>query len=443
MPPQTRYARSGSLSVAYQVVGDGPLDLLFAPGWVSHVEESWEEPLLARFLHRLASFSRLIVFDKRGTGMSDRVPEDRLPTLEERTDDMRAVLDAAGSERAAIFGISEGGNMAATFAAADPRRVTALVTFGIFAKRVWTPDYPWAPTPEERQRSFDLIERDWDGFMDLSDIAPSAAGDEAFMRRLATYLRRAASPGAALALARMNTEIDIRAVLPAIRVPTLVLHRTGDRDSSVEEGRWIAAQIPDARLVELPGEDHLPWVGDQDAVLDEVELFLTGVRRGPEPDRMLATLLFTDIVASTERAAALGDRDWRDLVERHHAVVRAELARWRGREVDTAGDGFLALLDGPARAIRCAAAVVEGVRALGLQVRAGVHTGEVERAGDAVRGIAVHLGARVAAAAAPGEILVSQTVKDLVAGSGIAFDDRGEHELKGVPGRWRLHAVVP
>jgi pimeloyl-ACP methyl ester carboxylesterase len=416
----TQYARSGGVNIAYQVVGDGAFDLVFAPPWVSHLEEDWEDPMHARFLERLASFSRLIVFDKRGTGMSDRVPDDRLPLLEERMDDMRAVMDAAGSDRAAVFGASEGGNLATLFAASYPERTRALVTFGIFAKRIWSPDYPWAPTPEERASFFEVIERDWAGLMDISDLAPSIADDPVAAARLARSLRRAASPGAALALARMNTEIDIRSVLPTISVPTLVLHRRGDRDANVEEGRWIASRIPGARFVELDGDDHLPWIGDRDSVVDEIEEFLTGVRGGAEPDRVLATLLFTDIVGSTARAAEVGDRAWRDLLDRHHAVVRRELERWRGREIDTAGDGFFAAFDGPARALRCATAAVEAVRPLGLAIRAGVHTGECERANGQLRGIAVHIGARVAAQAGAGEVLASSTVKDLVAGSGLA-----------------------
>jgi pimeloyl-ACP methyl ester carboxylesterase len=437
--PETRYTKSGDVNIAYQVVGDGALDLVYVSGWISNVELAWEEPTYARFLRRLASFSRLITFDKRGTGLSDPVPLRELPTLEERMDDLRAVLDAAGSQRAALFGHSEGGNMSVLFAAAHPERTVALVTFGIFAKRLWSPDYPWAPTAEARQRTIDELERDWGGQMDVGELAPGA--DEAFKRRLATYLRRSASPGAAVALLRMNTDIDTRAVLPTIRVPTLVLHRTGDRDANVEEGRWIASQIPGARFVELPGEDHLPWVGDQDAVLDEVQEFLTGVRPPPEPDRVLATVLFTDIVGSTERATELGDRRWRELLERHHDLVRRQLDRFQGREVDTAGDGFLATFDGPARGIRCARAIGGALGELGLDVRAGLHTGECELLGDKVAGVAVHTGARVAAQAAPGEVLVSQTVKDLVAGSGIEFEDRGVHALKGVPGEWRLYAV--
>jgi pimeloyl-ACP methyl ester carboxylesterase len=440
--PETRYAKSGDVNIAYQVVGEGPIDLLYVPGWVSHVEESWEEPSLASFLSRLASFSRLILFDKRGTGLSDRVPEHELPTLEQRMDDVRAVLEAAGSERAALFGYSEGGPMCTLFAATYPERTQSLVLYGSFAKRLAAPDYPWGKDPVERDDEYVFVEREWGQVKELSHYAPSRADDEAFMQRMATYRRRSASPGAAVALMRMNSQVDIRSVLGVIGVPTLVLHRTGDRDVGVGNGRYLAEHIPGARFVELPGDDHMLFVGDTDAILDEVEEFLTGTRRGPDPDRVLVTLLFTDIVASTDLAARIGDRAWRELVERHHGLVRAELERWQGREVDTAGDGFLAEFGGPARAIRCAQAVIARVRSLELEVRAGVHTGEAERAGDALRGIAVHIGARVAATAEPGEVLVSATVKDLVAGAGIEFEDRGARELKGVPGSWRLFAVV-
>jgi class 3 adenylate cyclase len=437
--PETRYTKSGDLNIAYQVVGDGPLDLVYVPGWISNIELMWEEPGHARLLQRLASFSRLILFDKRGTGLSDAVPVDRLPTLEERMDDVRAVMDAAGSERAAIFGSSEGGLMSVLFAATYPERTSALIALAIYAKRLWSPDYPWAPTTEARAAEIEMIERTWGGEMDISDLVPSA--DEAFKRRAVAYLRRSASPGAAVALLRMNSQIDVRDVLPTIRVPTLVLQRLGDRDVNVEEGRWIASQIPGSKYVELPGDEHLIWAGDVDAVVDEVEEFVTGSRPVHEPDRVLATVLFTDIVGSTERAAALGDRAWRGVLERHHAVVRKELERFRGREVDTAGDGFLATFDGPARAIRCARAIGEALTAVGLEVRAGLHTGECELMGDKVAGVAVHTGARVAESARPGEVLVSSTVKDLVAGSGIEFEDRGVQELKGVPGQWRLYAV--
>jgi pimeloyl-ACP methyl ester carboxylesterase len=437
--PETRYAKSGDVNIAYQVVGEAPLDLVYVPGWISNVELMWEESTHAHLLRRLSSFSRLILFDKRGTGLSDPVPLDRLPTLEQRMDDVRAVMDAAGSERAALFGSSEGGLMSILFAATYPERTRALIALAIYAKRIWSPDYPWAPTPEARAAEIASIERRWGGEMDISDLAPSA--DEAFKRRAVAYLRRSASPGAAVALLRMNTQIDVRGVLPTIRVPTLVLQRVADRDVSVEEGRWIAARIPGAKYVELPGDEHLIWAGDVDAVVDEVEEFLTGSRPVHDADRVLATVLFTDIVGSTERAAGLGDRRWRDVLEQHHAIVRRELERFRGREVDTAGDGFLATFDGPARAVRAAFAARDGIGELGIEIRAGLHTGECELMGDKVGGIAVHTGARVAGAARPGEVLVSSTVRDLVAGSGIEFADRGEYELKGV-GSWRLYSVV-
>jgi pimeloyl-ACP methyl ester carboxylesterase len=440
--PQTRYARSGSVSIAYQVVGDGPRNLVFVGGWVSHLESGWDEPLLARFRRRLASFSRLILFDKRGTGMSDRVPDANLPTLEQRMDDVRAVMDAAGSQRAALFGHSEGASMAILFAATYPERTAALVTFGAFACRVWHPEYPWAPTTEERQQWYDRVQQNWGGDVDVSSLAPSMAHDDGFQRRFSTYQRLSASPGAALALARMNTEIDVRSVLPAIRVPTLILHRIGDRDANIEEGRYIAARIPGAKFLELPGPDHLPWVGDQGEVVDEIEEFLTGIRPAPEPDRVLATVLFTDIVSSTEHAASMGDKAWRDLLEQHHALVRRELAHFRGQEISTSGDGFFATFDGPARAVRCAVAIRDGVRASGLEVRAGVHTGECERMGDNIGGLAVHIGSRVAGLAGAGEVLASSTVKDLVSGSGIVFEDRGAHSLKGIPGEWRVFRVA-
>ncbi len=440
--PKTRYARSGEISIAYQVVGDKPFDLIWVPGWISNVEESWEVPEYAHFLHRLASFSRLILFDKRGTGLSDRVSNDRLPTLEQRMDDVRAVLDAIGSERAAVFGASEGGNLSILFAATHPERVHALVLQAVYAKRLWSPDYPWAPTPEQRERDTELIAREWAGEMDVAQLAPSAVADPALMRRITMFFRRSVSPGAAVALNRMNAQIDTRSVLPTIRVPTLVIQRVGDREVNVEEERWIASQIPDAKYVELAGDDHLPWIGDSDLLLDEVEEFLTGVRRGPDPDRVLATVLFTDIVGSTERAAALGDRRWHELLAAHHVVVRHQLDRWQGQEIDTAGDGFMASFDRPARAIGCACAIRDEVRTLGLEIRAGLHTGECERLGEKLEGLAVHTGARVAALAGPSEVLVSRTVKDLVAGSGIGFEGRGVHTLRGVPGDWEVFSVA-
>ena len=438
---ETRYARSGDFSIAYQVVGDGPFDLVYVPGWVSNIELMWEEPGYAGFLERLASFSRLIIFDKRGTGLSDPVPLDQLPTLEQRMDDVRAVMDAVGSERAALLGHSEGGNMCVLFTATYPDRTAALVLVGCYAKRIRSDDYPWAPAPDDRDREIEETESRWGSPDMLRALAPSKANDQAFERWVGRYLRQSASPKAAAALLRMNTHIDVREILPTIRVPTVLIYRTDDADVHVDEGRYIAAQIPGARFVELPGEDHLLWTGDSAAILDEIEEFLTGVRRGPEPDRVLATVLFTDVVGSTELATRLGDRAWRDLLARHHAAIRRELDRWRGREVDTAGDGFLATFDGPARAIRCAVAAAESVRGLGMQIRAGVHTGEVEVANGDLRGIAVHIGSRVSGLAGAGEVLVSRTVADLVAGSGIVLADRGEHELKGVPGTWQVYAV--
>jgi class 3 adenylate cyclase len=436
--PEVRYTRSGDVNIAYQIVGDGPRDLVLVPGWVSHLEVDWELPSYAHLFRRLASFSRLILFDKRGTGLSDR-PGD-LPDLETRMDDVRAVMDAAESEQAALFGYSEGGPMCCLFAATYPERTTALIVYGTYAMRQDpNDDYPWAMTREQRESYADEVEREWGFESDFARYASNA--DETMVRWWQRRARASASPGAAKALILMNSQIDTRAILPSIRVPTLVLHRREDSDSRLEEGKYLAEHVPGARFVELAGADHVPW-SDPDQIVDEIEEFLTGVRRGPEPNRVLATVLFTDIAGSTDLAVAMGDTRWRGLLEKHHASVRLELERWRGREVDTAGDGFLATFDGPARAIRCACAIRNALRDLGLDVRAGVHTGEVELVGEDLAGIAVHTGARVSAAAGPGEVLVSQTVKDLVAGSGIEFEERGEHELKGVPGTWRIYAVT-
>ena len=442
MRPVTRYARSGEVNIAYQVVGEGPLDLVFVSGWVSNLDLMWEEPSFARFLRRLASFSRLILFDKRGTGLSDRVPDDDLPTLEARMDDVRAVLDAVGAERAALLGHSDGGPMCLLFAATYPERTVALVLIGTYARRLVGDGYPFGAAPQAYEAFLQEIADGWGGPVGLEGRAPSLIDDQRFRTWWSDYLRMSASPGAALALTRMNGDIDVRPALETIAVPTLVVHRTGDRSLPVEGARYLADRIRGATLAELPGDDHLPFVGDQDAILDEIEEFLTGVRRSVETDRVLATVLFTDIVGSTKRAVQLGDREWRDLLDSHHRAVRRELDRWRGTEVDTAGDGFLATFDGPARAIRCACAIRDAVRGLGLEIRAGLHTGECEVHGETVAGIAVHIGARVAALAGPGEVLVSSTVKDLVAGSGIEFDEHGEYELKGVPGRWRLYSVA-
>jgi class 3 adenylate cyclase len=410
------------------------------PGWVSNIEVFWEEPAVARFLQRLASFSRLILFDKRGTGLSDRVGA--LPDLETRMDDVRAVMDAVGSERAALCGYSEGGVMCALFAATYPARTSALIMMGSYARLQPTLDYPWGRPRPVQEQWLDTCRRDWGGPVGLERRAPSVAQDERVRHWWARFLRLSASPSAAVALSRMNYEIDIRHILPAIRVPTLILHSVGDQTIDVEASRYMAGQIPGAKYVELPSMDHLPWTADADAILDETEEFLTGVRHGPEPDRILATILFTDIVGSTDRAVVLGDRRWRDLLESYQGMVRRELGRFRGREVDQSGDGVLATFDGPARAIRCGRSIIDTVRPVGLDVRAGLHTGECEVMGEKVGGIAVHIGARVAALAQAGEILVSHTVKDLVAGSGIQFASRGTHQLKGVPGEWPLFAVV-
>jgi len=438
--PETRYTRSGDVNIAYQVIGEGPLDLVYVMGWVTNLEAFWQEPSVARFFQRLASFSRLILFDKRGTGLSDRVPIKELPTLEQRMDDVRAVMDAAGSDRAALFGVSEGGPMCALFAATYPQRTSALVLYGSYAKRLRAPDYPWAPTSEEREHWYQLLEQGWGGVVDIGTMAPNA--DPRFREWWARYLRMSASPGAALAFGRMNAEIDIREVLPSIQVPTLILHRTGDLDMDVGGARYMASRIAGAKYLELPGNDHLPFVGDQAAILDEIEEFLTGARHQADLDRVLATVLFTDMVGSTERSAALGDKGWSDLLEAHNRVIREELDRFRGREVDTAGDGFFATFDGPARAIRCACAMRNELARLGIEIRAGLHTGECELVGDKVRGVSVNIGSRVTSLARPGEVLVSSTVKDLVAGSGLEFTDRGVHTLRGVPGEWRLFAVV-
>jgi class 3 adenylate cyclase len=438
---ETRYTRSGALWIAYQVVGDGPFDLLWAPGYMSHVEQNWTWPAYGAFLERMASFSRLILFDRRGTGLSDRGLT--LGSFEELQDDMRAVLDAASSERAVLFGGAEGGPMCALFAATFPERTLALVLGASYPRRKWAPDYPWGLDEEAQERILASYETRWgaNGFA-VRSVAPSLAENEAFRRWNSEACRFAGTPGSARAWFHITMEIDVRDVLPAIRVPTLVVHRSGDRVVPVEAGRYLAEHIPDAKLVELPGDDHYPFAGDGDALLDEVEEFLTGSRRAREPDRVLATVLFTDIVGSTERAAELGDQRWTELLAEHHRIVRDELDRHRGRVARVEGDGTLATFDGPARAVRCAGAIRDALRGLDLEVRAGLHTGEIELADTGPEGIAVHIGARIAALAAPGEVLVSNTVKDLVVGSGIDFADRGAHELKGVPGEWRVYTAT-
>ena len=445
--PETRYARSGDVNIAYQVFGQGP-DLVHVPGWVSNIDVMWQYPTLSSFFERLAAFSRVILFDKRGTGLSDRVPLLELPTLEQRMDDVRAVMDAAGSERAILFGHSEGGPMCLLFAATYPQRTNALILYGTYAKRQNPDDdYPWAPSYSAQQARIDRIHQMWgtDEFVRgvLETLGPSGVEDPAFRRWLSAYYRNGASPAAAAALASMNRDIDIRHILSAAKVPTLVLGRVDDRSTRIEEQRYVASRISGARLVELPGRDHIFWIGGgEESLADEIEEFVTGVRPGHDADRFLATILFTDIVNGTEKAATLGDRGWQRLIEQHHAAIRAELRRFRGTEIDTAGDGFFATFDGPARAVRCATASRDAVRQLGIDIRAGVHTGECELIAGKVGGLSVIIGARVKEQAGPGEVLVSNTVKDLVAGSGIAFADRGVCRLKGVPGEWRLYAVT-
>ncbi len=438
--PATKYVRSGSVSIAYQVVGRGSIDLVFVPGILSHLDVWWEEPVVA-FFRRLSSFSRLILFDKRGSGLSDRVADTALPTLEERMDDVRAVMDAAGSQTAALFAISEGSPMSALFAATYPERTSALVLFGSLARWTRHLDYPWGFTPEVHQAFFRAVEEGWGTGVTAGWLAPTLADDPSHKEWWGRFERLTGSPGSIVALWRTNMEIDVRHVLSSIHVPTLILHRSGDRSVRLGGAKYIAEQIPSARFVEYPGVDHYPFAGDTETLLDDVQEFLTGVRHGAEPDRVLATLLFTDIVGSTERAADLGDRQWRDLLAHHHSLVRRELTLFRGREVDTAGDAFFATFDGPARAIHCACAIRDALASLEITIRAGLHTGECEMMDDKVSGIAVHIGARVMGKAGPGEMLVSSTVKDLVAGSGLLFKDRGVHELKGVPGEWHLFAV--
>jgi class 3 adenylate cyclase len=441
--PETRYARTADgVSIAYQVVGEGSRDLVWVPGWVSHLEAAWEEPSLARFFERLSSFSRLILFDKRGTGLSDRVPEDQLPTLETRMDDLRSVCDAVGSERAALMGVSEGAPLCVLFAATYPERTTAVILFGGYARRLEAPDYPWGVSAEAQAAFLGEIARDWGGPVGLEARAPSRAHDARFRDAWARYLRLGASPAAVLALMRMNAKIDVRSVLPNVHVPTLVLHRAGDRAIHVGAGRHLAGEIPGASFIELPGDDHLPWVGDADAVLGEIEQFLTGARPRPPVDRVLATILFTDIVGSTQKLSELGDAVWKETRSAHDERAKAEIERHHGKYIESTGDGLLATFDGPARAVRCAQAIGAALRPLGLEIRAGCHTGEVEIDDDGVAGIAVHIGARVAALAGPGEVLVSSTVRDLVAGAGLEFEERGEYDLKGVPGSWRLYAVA-
>jgi class 3 adenylate cyclase/alpha-beta hydrolase superfamily lysophospholipase len=439
--PDTKYAKTADgVHIAYQVVGDGPLDLITVWGTMSQVEVMWEDPRLARFLERLASFSRFIHFDKRGTGLSDRGPG--APTLEERMDDIRAVMDAVSSDRAVVFGESEGGPMCSLFAATYPERTVALVLYGALVKAVRDETFRWALPAERFEQLIEDWAANWGSGKRSETFAPSVPETEANTAWMARLERQALSPGAFRDLYRTLAQIDIRPVLPTIAVPTLVLHRAGDRAVNVMHGRYLAEHIPGAKYVELEG-DHYLGSGDSDAIADEIQEFLTGVRPVAEPDRMLSTVFFSDLVGSTAKASELGDRRWTALLDQHDALVRRQLERHGGRYINSTGDGLLATFDGPARAIRCAQAICDGGRALGIEIRAGLHTGEVEIRGDDIGGIAVHIGQRVSGLAGPGEVLVSSTVKDLVAGSGIAFSDRGTHALKGVPDEWRLFAAEP
>jgi pimeloyl-ACP methyl ester carboxylesterase len=433
MQPDTRYAKSGDVHVAYQVFGEGAVNLVIAPPFVSNIEVYWEAPALASWLQRLASFARVAIFDKRGTGLSDRVAE--LPGLDQRMDDLRAVMDAAGMAQAALLGISEGGPLVAMFAATYPQRCSALVLYGGFARFT-----SWLPTEEALAAFLGYIDQAWGSGGSVSFLAPSLANDPAAQQWQGRFERLGASPSAASALMRMNSQIDISDIVSTIRVPTLVIHRKDDVTINVEGGRYLAEHIPGARYIELPGKDHLPWFGDNAMeIADAIQEFLTGSRAPVAIDRVLATVLFTDIVGSTEKAATLGDHRWREVLENHHAAIRRNLTRFRGREIKTTGDGILATFDGPARGVRCA--IADEIKPLGIEVRAGLHTGECETMGDDVGGIAVHIGARVASLAGPSEVLVSSTVKDLVAGSGLRFGDRGGQTLKGVPGQWHIYAV--
>ena len=440
--PETLYAQSGDVHIAYQMVGEGEPDLVLVPEFWHSIEAQWEEPALASFLRRLGSLGRLISFDQRGSGISDPLPPHEYPSLEQWLDDIEAVMDDAHAERAILLGFGGGGTLSMLFAATHPERTSGLVLVNSFARLSWAPDYPWGRADVLEEEVLHIMRTGWGRGVLLDLLAPSKVGDESFRRWWARYQRLGSSPGVITRQRRMLDEVDIRDVLPSIRVPTLVLHRADNRYMRVEHGRYLAGTIPEARYVEVPGSDYFAFLGNAEVFVNEIERFVKGLSRPPESDRVVTTVLFTDIVASTERASELGDRRWAELLHAHHAIVRRELERFRGQEVDTAGDGFLAAFDGPARAARCALAIVDAVRPLGLEIRAGLHTGEVELADGEIGGVAVHIGARIVAEAGAGEVLASSTVKDLVAGSGLSFVDRGLHSLKGVPEQRRLFKVV-
>jgi len=442
MTPETRYAKSGDVLIAYQVTGDAPITMVLAPGTVSHLDMDWEFPLRADFFGRLSAKFRLIRFDKRGTGLSDRPTA--MATLEQRADDIRAVMDAVGVDSAAIFGVSEGGSMASMFAATYPERTRALLIWGAMARWIATDDHPWGMSREDTDRMIQDVQDNWPSEWYIrgpgAGVGPDA--DPAFVHSMMRYMRAAASPSAAAAYERMNSEIDIRPILGAIKVPTLVMNRAGDPVAPCEAARELARRIPGARFVEFPGNTHSMMAIAPEKVLAEIEGFVTGVRSVEVDDRVLATVLFVDVADSTRALSALGDSAWKVRLTDYYRIVRSELARFRGREANTAGDGIMASFDGPGRAIRCALAIAAAVRPHGLEVRAGLHTGEVELMGDNIGGIAVHIASRVQADAAAGEVMVSSTTRDLVAGSGIAFEARGARQLKGVPGEWALFAAT-
>jgi len=438
--PKTRYTKSGQINLAYQVFGEGEIDLVYIPGWVSNIDYMWEDPDLVRLMNRFAQFSRVILFDKRGTGLSDR--DVGFATLDERMDDLTAVMEAAGSRRAALLGFSEGGNLSILFAASFPERVSHLILYCGFARRLWASDYPWAATPDRRDAFIESIEANWGNGAEVEWLAPSRMNDEAFTNRLATYLRYSASPGAAAQILRLNSQIDVREILPTISVPTLVLNRRDDTHVTLDDARFLSERIQDSKFVALPGRDHLPWVENQEPFLNEIELFLTGTKLEAVPERVLATILFTDIVNSTKLAATLGDDVWHRKLTEHNEIVRDALTQYRGREINTTGDGFVVAFETPARAIACALDVIERLKTVGLEVRSGVHIGECHKEGETLSGVAVHIAARVSDLANAGEVLVSQTVKDLVVGAGFDFNDRGDHQLKGIPDRWTLYAAT-
>src|SRR5262245_1971386 len=439
MRPRTRYAKCGDINIAYQVTGDGPIDIVYVPGWISNVDYEWEYPPLARLIERISQFSRLIRFDKRGTGLSDR--EVGFPTLEQRMEDVQAVMDAVGSERAVLYGHSEGGNMSILFAATYPDRTAALILYGCQARGAWAPDYPWAPTKEQTDKILAELARDWGGVVDLSEGAPSLANDQLLQEWTAAYLRYAASPKAAITMWKLGTEVDVRGILSSIAVPTLVLQKDHDRWVKPEEGRYLASNIPNAKFVLLPGTDHIIWGDGQDRLIDEIEEFVTGVPPVQSYERVLLTVLFTDIVGSTRLAADKGDQQWKDLLQKHDDMARSEFRRHGGTEVKSTGDGFLASFAGPTPAIKCAIAIRDRMATLSVPIRASIHTGECDvRAGD-LSGLAVHLTSRLLAHTGEGEVIVSRTVKDLLVGSEFKFDDRGETALRDIPGVWQIYAV--